>query len=556
VGASSFFRLALGDASDTSALDQTITGTSGPDLLVGGDGNDFIRGLQGDDSLYGGAGADSLDGGAGANQLYGGEGADFLYGGKGADSLYGGGGNDFFFVGPGANLVDGGAGDDEIFAWKYAANETLLGGAGNDQIWTLGGVVVDGGDGDDVVHLGGAQADVISDQTDIRGGQGYDTLIIRGPVTVSADVFQPADKGFEALGFQAGASIFGTFANNLIDFSGLDLAWPVGAVVYGGDGQDTLVGTTEGDRLYGGNAEDQLYGGAGDDTLDGGSGDNTLDGGAGQDILIVNRGSNEIDGGPGYDTLFLGGRQFNFKITHNPDGSLTIIDLSGNTGVQHVKDVEVIKFFDRTIGGQSFKGTDGADTLTGGSGDDAIAGYAGRDHLSGMAGNDFIEGGKGPDVLYGGDGSDTVNGGPGNDALYGGSGDDMLRGAGGSDTLTGGPGADTFVFNLVSDSSSLVRDRDVITDFTLADGDKIDLSQIDANTLLLGQQHFVLTGGISFTGQAGQLIVHPAIAGGDPGDVLVLGDTNGDRKPDFEIRVHWVDDPGGGAIPPADAFIL
>ncbi len=56
--------------------------------------------------------------------------------------------------------------------------------------------------------------------------------------------------------------------------------------------------------------------------------------------------------------------------------------------------------------------------------------------------------------------------------------------------------------------------------------DKIDLSQIDANTGLAGNQAFVFT--TRFTGRAGQLIYN---------DGQLRGDTNGDRIADLTINV-------------------
>jgi serralysin len=56
--------------------DQTLTGTSGSDTLVGGGGNDTLRGLAGADSLVGGASNDWLEGGTGQDRLNGGHGAD------------------------------------------------------------------------------------------------------------------------------------------------------------------------------------------------------------------------------------------------------------------------------------------------------------------------------------------------------------------------------------------------------------------------------------------------------------------------------------------------
>jgi Ca2+-binding RTX toxin-like protein len=51
----------------TGAIQLTLDGGDGDDILVGGDGNDTLLGGPGDDVLIGGPGNDSLDGGAGDN---------------------------------------------------------------------------------------------------------------------------------------------------------------------------------------------------------------------------------------------------------------------------------------------------------------------------------------------------------------------------------------------------------------------------------------------------------------------------------------------------------
>ncbi|WP_051340835.1 calcium-binding protein [Azospirillum halopraeferens] len=120
---------------------------------------------------------------------------------------------------------------------------------------------------------------------------------------------------------------------------------------------------------------------------------------------------------------------------------------------------------DRMFGGGSndlIRGFTGADTLYGDRGDDV---------LYGNQGNDVLYGNRDNDVLYGGQGDDTLFGGQGNDIVHGQAGNDVLHGNLGDDTLTGGVGADTFVFGRGSGS-----DRDTVTDFSAAEGDRIGLA--------------------------------------------------------------------------------
>ena len=75
-------------------------GTSGDDVMFGGDGDDKIRGGDGEDVIFGGDGNDTLDGGFrdGANDvLMGGDGDDVANWGPtqdGSDTFIGGEGND------------------------------------------------------------------------------------------------------------------------------------------------------------------------------------------------------------------------------------------------------------------------------------------------------------------------------------------------------------------------------------------------------------------------------------------------------------------------------
>lgn len=113
--------------------------------------------------------------------------------------------------------------------------------------------------------------------------------------------------------------------------------------------------------------------------------------------------------------------------------------------------------------GDDFKGSDF---------DDAYHGQAGNDHIDGQ------------------DGDDNLYGDAGHDSLTGGNGDDILVGGQGTDILAGGNGADVFDFNALTELG-LGRTRDTIQDFRSVEHDHIDLSDIDANPLLAGNQAFV-----------------------------------------------------------------
>jgi Ca2+-binding RTX toxin-like protein len=198
---------------------------------------------------------------------------------------------------------------------------------------------------------------------------------------------------------------------------------------------------------------------------------------------------------------------------------------------------------------------DGSDTLQGGDGNDVLRGGSGPDHLDGGAGFDVaiysesaagvmvrLDAGTGAggtaqgdtltaiEGVYGGAGNDVLVGGALDDTLVGNAGNDALVGYGGRDTLAGGAGADRFLYGSVGQSPAGAG-SDLILDFSHADGDRIELAAIDANTAAAGDQAFAFIGTAAFGHVAGQLRAETA------GGVTTLsGDVDGDGVADVQIR--------------------
>ncbi len=133
------------------------------------------------------------------------------------------------------------------------------------------------------------------------------------------------------------------------------------------------------------------------------------------------------------------------------------------------------------------------DYMEGGKGDDYFNGGYGDDELDGGVGDDEIDGGFGVDVISGGVGQDELDGGAGDDVLNGGEGNDLIDGGLGSDVLTGGEGSDRFVYHDFRESGVGERKRDVITDFSSSEDDKIDLSAIAEDGVFIGSSDFTAT---------------------------------------------------------------
>ena len=154
-------------------------------------------------------------------------------------------------------------------------------------------------------------------------------------------------------------------------------------------------------------------------------------------------------------------------------------------------------------------------------GNDTVFGSKRADKIDAWDGNDTVHGGRGNDIIWGETGVDTIYGDEGKDKIYGNA--DM-------DHLYGGAGADRFMYFAHYDSYAGSA-SDWIHDFSQAEGDRIDLKKVDANSTKNGNQDFRFIGNAEFSGKAGELHYH--IAGGT---TYLEADRDGDSVADFAIR--------------------
>ncbi|MGV3551913.1 beta strand repeat-containing protein [Rhizobium sp.] len=362
----------------------------------------------------------------------------------------------------------------------------------------------------------------------------------------------------------------------------------IGDVVMGG-GNDTVT-LSNGSIIKG-----TLFLGAGDDTLTSETGNALIEGGAGNDTII---------GGAGTDALIYSGNRADYTLTMNADGSITITDtrMGDGDGIDIIRNVEELRFADGTrfLTGDDYNTapadiTVSSSTIDEDAGKDAVVGvlsatdadgdkivYTLDDDAGGVfdiilqdgeyrlvvkAALDFetaasyditvsasdgvaetsetltinigdvadlLKGTKKDNKLDGAETADHILGLAGKDKINGRGGDDIIVGGAGADKLTGGQGADVFVF-ANGDIGKTKTTADLITDFNIGDGDVIDLSAIDAKTRAAGNQAFTFIDDDKFGKQAGEL---RAVA--EKGATVVYGDTNGDGKADFMLRL----DPG------------
>jgi Ca2+-binding RTX toxin-like protein len=447
--------------------------------------------------------------------------------------------------------------------------------AGADIIRTSdGGDLVDGGTGNDTIFSGGGNDIILfgvaAGRDTIDGGSGYD--VIRANAD-NAQLTWGTYTGVEA--FSSGGflnvSIIGTSANEVIDLSGYTID---GTILFdGGSGNDTIIGSSGNDLIAGGAGVDTLSGGQGDDVFLFGTsvGADIVDGGIGYDVLRASQSGAQLNWGTFSGVEAISGGGFaNVQIIGS--SSADVIDLSGYV-------VDGISAINGAGGNDTITGTTQADTIIGGGGNDILNGGAGNDvFLIGVsAGYDTIDGGIGVDEvrasadgtvigwagfssielitsggfsgvqIAGTSGADVmdlssitlvgismINGGTGNDIVIGSAGDDTITGYEGTDRLTGGLGSDSFVFSSSRDSRSDIG-IDTITDF-VEGVDRIDLSRIDANSLIAGDQAFTFLGTAAFNGQRGVLRYDL----GTSGETHVLFDTNGDKIADFDLILTGV----------------
>lgn len=145
-------------------------------------------------------------------------------------------------------------------------------------------------------------------------------------------------------------------------------------------------------------------------------------------------------------------------------------------------------------------------------------------------------GGSGRDVITGNDADNLLIGNLGNDTLSGGLGDDRIYGGAGADVLSGGAGADEFVFHDVWESRANGKFDQLRSKHHAFDTvDRIDVSAIDADDLVAGNQTFKYGGkiGAGAEGHAGYIYT-----ANSKGGTLVLAAVDDAKGWDFGFEIE------------------
>ena len=126
-----------------------------------------------------------------------------------------------------------------------------------------------------------------------------------------------------------------------------------------------------------------------------------------------------------------------------------------------------------------------------------------------------------------------------NDSIVGNALANTLRGGLGADQITGGGGGDRFCYDRVDDSPVGSSKRDLIRDFNSSQGDRIDLSAIDADPGKAGRQAFRYIAAAGFSGQPGEVRCSQG---------LLQANLNADRNAEFELALTGVNAFAGSSL--------
>ena len=444
---------------------ETGTITDGTDTLSFEDIERIILGAQDDVAdgasatsginVDGGAGNDTLSGHHGADDtLLGGDGNDELRGWSGDDSLVGGAGNDSLIGDKGNDTLEGGAGDDTLGSWTGAASMDGGDDADTFRVFNSGGgdfngVTIAGGEGgndDDVLELSGLSGPVTVTYTGDEAG-----TVTDGTDTLSFSEIERLILGDGSDSVDASSGVL-TLGLNLDAGGGNDTVQGSGVAdtIVAGDGNDSVMAGGGNDSIEGGQGSDSLFGQDGDDTILGGSEGDLIEGGNQNDVLDGGTGDDSIDGGDGSDTIL------------------------GGDGADAIEAGEELNFGDDDL---IYAGA-GNDTITSAEVDsgsnDTIYGEDGNDLIA-VAGGDanLLDGGADNDTIFGAAGTDTLVGGTGDDYLFGGGGDDVY-------VFADGAGRDTIAdFDLNdTDGNGSFNDQLDVSGITRLDGSPINASDI------------------------------------------------------------------------------
>jgi Ca2+-binding RTX toxin-like protein len=409
-----------------------------------------LRGMGGNDDL-------SVEGGQIAFDVFGGDGDDIILGrASQVLNLFGEAGNDVLRAPDGGTLSGGSGTDSFVLDGAFGALTDIADFAsGTDKIRL---------DADPLMPELGASGNFTANDERFHAGSAAaeaDDRVIWNASTGEL-LFDPDGSGSGSARhlatLQTGANVV---AMDIVIENGTT---PGGGTINGTEGNDSLTGTPGGDTINGLGGHDTINGAGGSDSLNGGTGNDLVIGGGdpqeadGGAILVGGDGDDTLDGFDhrlfqsdlDADTMDGGLGNDLYRV----DDALDVLTDTGGIDTVHAANT------DWTLGAGFENLVLDTDEFEFGTGiGNALANHMSitwQGRLEGMGGDDTLVGGTGgtSDTLLGGDGNDVIHGnlsaladgGAGNDTLFA------------SFVMTGGSGTDRFGLDFF----------DSITDFTTA----------------------------------------------------------------------------------------
>jgi hypothetical protein len=156
--------------------------------------------------------------------------------------------------------------------------------------------------GNDWIAARRFDADTVGIYSSVEGTLVNPQLIagVTGGVTVLGGDGNDTISGTHLVGTSVAMTIYGDAGDDQISGSELN------DILFGGIGNDTIIGYDGRDGIDGGEGDDWIEGGAGDDLLLGQVGNDSILAGDGRDLVDGGTGSDSIRGGTGEDLLFAG----------------------------------------------------------------------------------------------------------------------------------------------------------------------------------------------------------------------------------------------------------
>lgn len=339
------------DADFPKADDDTLIGGAGNDLISGGVGNDII---WADEEFKGSGNVAIHDDPANPNNIHTNQKGDWLLGGVGSDVIYGGGNKDLLQGGKDNDYIYGGGGDDVILGDGHirfgSKSQTLFNhGSINSGYTHVGGGIhplVHGAYMPAPTYIAGQ---TLTMEYRFENGKRTDNKM---PSATFRD-----NKTFEwTLDIDSGQGDYLLTPHKEVPLSFDHHALPSdnpNDTLYGGLGDDLILGQYGNDYLYGGLGNDILWGDdnkdttiTGNDYLQGGQGNDTLIGGAGFDSyafelseLISTSDSKILIDSDGQGRLIIGGVDWSNKVWRQDDTTKQLYhDGQGNLLVKTADD--------------------------------------------------------------------------------------------------------------------------------------------------------------------------------------------------------------------------